>query len=155
MESGGIIRGIEGMRSLHILILTVVLGLVLQGCFIFTGLALINTLRDINTTLNLVYTSIHTIRAILDEGKDIKRAAEEGTLVATLADRIPTLVRGMVEESVRQRIGILSLDLKGAALDLTAKSLAEDLTGARKACDNMTKIYDEFVALTDELSEIG
>jgi hypothetical protein len=142
------------MRLRRILCLTLVLALLLHACMVLGGLALIHTVRDINDVLDLIFTSMRTIRTILHEGKEIQGAAKEGGLIAALADRIPTLVREGVEESVRQRIGNLSGDMKGAALDLRAKSLAEDHTGARRAYSNLLKIYDEFLDLCDELLEV-
>ncbi len=141
-------------KSFRIWIATAAAGLLLQGCFILAGYALIRTASDIISILNTVNDTMSRIRVILDEAKEIKRASEEGRLIATLCERIPSLVRDQVEKPVRQEIEKFSGDLRAAALDLAGKSLAEDLIGANKAYNNMVNVYNEFAAFMNDLTAV-
>lgn len=51
--------------------------------------------------------------AILSEGEDLKRAAEDGQLISTLAEKIPALIVRQVEKKTRVKIETLSGDLRG------------------------------------------
>jgi len=141
-------------KSFRIWVAAAAAGLLLQGCFILAGYALIRTASDIISILNRVNDTMERIRVILDEGKEIKRAQEEGRLIATLCERIPSLIRDQVEKPVRREIEKFSGDLRAAAFDLAGESLAEDLIGANKAYDNMVNVYNEFAAYMNDLTAV-
>lgn len=141
-------------KSFRIWVAAASAGLLLQGCFILAGYALIRTASDIISILNTVNNTMERIRVILDEGKEIKRASKEGRLIATLSKRIPNLIRDQVEKPVRREIEKFSGNLRAAALDLAVKSLAEDLIGANKAYNNMANVYNEFAAYMNDLTVV-
>lgn len=127
--------------------------LLLQSCAVYVAYGLYRTISDINATLTLVDTSITRIQGVLNEGKNLKRAAEDGKLISTLAEKIPSLIQKDVALETKEKIVKLSGDLKSSSDDFTEKATAEDLPGAKKAYNDMTTTYDSFSGLMDELSD--
>jgi hypothetical protein len=114
---------------------------------------LYRTIRDINDILSLVNNSIVKICMVLEEGKELKRAAEDGKLISTLADKIPSLIQNEVIGATKEKIKMLSANLKISSLDFTKNAIAEDLAGAKKAYNDMAATYNEFTGLMTDLSE--
>ena len=141
------------MKSINKSLVLLIAGLFLHSCAVYVAYGLYRTVRDINDTLGLVNNSIVKIRSVLDTGKDLKRAAEDGRLVGTLADKIPSLVLDEVALETREKIKTLSGNLKLSSVDFVQNAVAEELTGAKKAYNEMTGTYNEFTGLMSDLSE--
>jgi hypothetical protein len=114
---------------------------------------LYRTLSDINDTLTLVNHSMTRIQMILNEGKELKRAAEDGRLVGTLAEKIPSLIQNEVVHETKEKIKTLSGNLKLSSEDFVQSAVAEELAGAKKAYNDMAGTYNEFTGLMSDLSE--
>jgi len=136
-------------KSLSVLLLV----LLLNGCAVYAVYGLYRTVNDITQTLTQVDDSINRIQGILNEGKELKRAAEDGKLITTLAEKIPTLIQKEVERRTKEKIETLSLALKVSSIVFTKTALAEDLPGAKEAYGEMSDTYNEFTGLMDELSD--
>jgi hypothetical protein len=128
-------------------------GIFLHSCVVVMAYGLYRTIRDINDILSLVNNSIVKICMVLEEGKELKRAAEDGKLVGTLADKIPSLIQNEVIDATKEKIKMLSANLKIFSLDFTKNAIAEDLAGAKKAYNDMVGTYNEFTGLMTDLSE--
>jgi hypothetical protein len=126
--------------------------LFLQSCFLYAAYGIYRTIKDINGALTTVNSSMTKIQSVLKEGKDLKRAAADGQLISTLADKIPTLIQGKVEQATKDKINNLSGNLKAASLDFTKNAAAENLAGANQAYNNMATTYNQFTNLMTELS---
>jgi hypothetical protein len=90
---------------------------------------------------------------VLDEGKELRRASEDGRLVGTLAERIPSLIQNEVEQATREKIETLSGNLRLSAVAFTKNAAAEELTCAKKSYNEMAGTYNEFTGLMNDLSE--
>ncbi len=148
---------VSSMQSIHksfrqSLALLITL-LFLQSCAVYVAYGLYRTITDINASLTLVDNSILRIQGILNEGKNLKRAAEDGKLISTLAEKIPSLIQNDVTLATREKIVKLSSDLKLSSDDFTKNATAEDLPGAKKAYNDMTTTYDSFTGLMNDLSD--
>jgi hypothetical protein len=126
----------------------------MQSCAVYAVYGVYRTIRDINTLLVTVNGSITNIRTILDEGKDLKRAAEDGKLISVLAEKIPTLIKNQVEKETKVKIDTLSGDLKGAALALVKGAAAENLNEAVGAYNTMVNTYNQLNDLTNDMTPI-
>lgn len=124
-----------------------------QGCAALVVYDLFQTVNDINRTLTQVDSSIARIQGILQEGKELKRAADDGRLITTLAEKIPTLIQKEVERRTQEKIETLALALKVSSIVFTASAQDEDLPGAEKAYGEMTETYNSFTDLMGELSD--
>lgn len=100
----------------------------------------------------MVSDAMTNIRTVLKEGKDIKRAAKDGKLISSLADRIPTLIQSQVERAAKNRINALSGDLKLASLAFTRYAEAENLAGANRSYNVMADTVNRFSELMTDLS---
>ena len=127
--------------------------LLLHGCAVYMAYGLYRTIQDINQTLTLVDGSIGRIQMIVNEGKDLKRAAADGKLISTLAEKIPTLIQKEVELATKEKIETLSLALKLSSLAFTKNATEENLSGATKSYNEMAATYNKFTGLMDELSD--
>lgn len=125
----------------------------LHGCAVYAVYGLYQTVTEINQTLTLVNNSITKIHSVLDEGKDLNRAVEDGKLISTLAEKIPSLIQNEVELATKEKITTLSNGLKLSSLDFTKNAEAGDLLGAKKSYNTMTSIYNEFTDLMGDLSD--
>ena len=115
--------------------------------------ALIQTVRDINNTLDAANNSITRIGLVLDEGKQIKQAADDGRLLTTLAEKIPALVRNQVEQPVREEVGKLATNLKVTSTELTKKLLCDDIVGSKNAYANVIRSYNDLVDFANSYNE--
>ncbi|TKB23260.1 hypothetical protein FCL47_23155 [Desulfopila sp. IMCC35006] len=138
------------VRKYLVLLLTMLL---LQSCAVYVAYGLYRTVTDINATLTLVDKSITNIQGVLSEGKNLKRAAADGKLISTLAEKIPSLIQKDVALATKEKIVKLSGDLKFSSDDFTNKATAEDLPGAKKAYNDMTTTYGSFTDLMNDLSD--
>ena len=127
--------------------------LTLQSCFFYAAYGVYQTIRDINSALAAVNNTMTNIRTVLADGKDLKRAAEDGKLISSLAEKIPTLIQDQVERKVTDKINTLSGALKLSSLDFTKNAVAENLTGARHAYNDMADTYNRFADLMSEMDE--
>lgn len=126
---------------------------VLQGCAVYAVYGLYQTVSEINTTLTRVDSSIARIERVLKEGKDLHRAAEDGELITTLAEKIPTLIQQEVEIATKEKITALAGDLSLASRLFTTTANEENLPGAQQAFADITATSDTFSNLMTELSE--
>jgi hypothetical protein len=140
------------MKSRAIPFISLVAIILLQGCAALVVYDLYRTVSDINQTLTQVDSSIQRIQGVLKEGKELKRAADDGRLITTLAEKIPTLVQKEVERQTQKKIETLSLALKVSSIVFTTSAEKEDLPGAEKAYGEMTDTYNSFSDLMGELS---
>jgi hypothetical protein len=127
--------------------------LFLHGCAVYVAYGLYRTVMDINETLTLVDSSLIRIQGILNEGKNLRRAAEDGKLISTLAEKIPSYIQDEVEIVTKEKITTLSDALKLSSLDFTESAKEEDLPGATKAFNDMSSTYNDFTDLMDDLSD--
>jgi hypothetical protein len=123
----------------------------LQSCAIYAVYGTLQAINHINNVLNMVCTSMNTIHTILSEGTNIKRAARDGELIRTLADRIPGLVAGHFEQAVAEKINLFSGDLKTTAIAFTQHAVDENLAGARQSYNTLSTVYNRFSDLLVEL----
>lgn len=141
------------MQSTHKYLVLLLTMLFLQGCAVYAAYGLYRTITDISATLTRIDNSIVRIQKVLDEGKNLKRAADDGTFISTLAEKIPSLIQNEVELVVKEKIENLSSALSLSSLDFTKNALAEDLSGARKAYDEMSDIFAKFTDLMSDLTD--
>ena len=127
--------------------------LLLQSCFFYAAYGILRTIQDINMLLRTVHSSMTSIQTILKEGNDLQRAAKDGKLISTLAEKIPGLIRGQVEKAVSDKIGLLSGDLKTSALNLTKHAVDENLKEAYQSYNEMADTYNKFTELMTDLSQ--
>lgn len=139
--------------NVHRYLLLFVGVLLLHGCAVYGVYGLYKTVTDINTTLTQVDNSINRIQRIVHEGRELHRAAEDGKLITTLAERIPTLIQNEVEIATKEKIASLSGDLKMASILFTKSAEEENLPAATKAFDEMNTTSDKFADLMSELSD--
>jgi hypothetical protein len=88
----------------------------------------------------------------MNEGENLKQAVDDGTLISSLAEKIPSLIQSEVERVTRDKIEQLSGDLTLSSLDFTQNALVENLSGARKAYDDMAATFNRFTGLMNDLS---
>jgi len=127
--------------------------MLLQSCIFYAAYGILRTIQDINMLLRTVHSSMTTIQTVLKEGTDLKRAAKDGRLISTLAEKIPGLIRGQVEKAVSDKIGLLSGDLKTSALNLTKHAVDENLKEAYQAYNEMADTYNKFTELMADLAQ--
>lgn len=133
--------------------LIVLSAILLQSCFLYAVYGVYRTIQDINNILTLVNTSLVRISTVVNEGKNLKRAADDGTLIASLAEEIPKLIKVEVERRINEKINGLSADLKLSALEFTRNAVEENLAGAKKAYNEMAETYNRFGDLLDEMGQ--
>jgi hypothetical protein len=141
------------MKSIYLRPLLLAGMLLLHGCAVYAVYCLYKTVTEINQTLTAVHSSITRIQGVLDEGENLNRAAEDGRLISTLAEKIPTLIHNEVEVATKEKITALSDDLQLSSLDFTKHAVAEDLLGAKKSYNEMSATYNKFTDLMDDLSD--
>jgi hypothetical protein len=141
------------MKRVVKLILPLVGVFLLQSCFLYAVYGLYRTVQDINYVLTMVNTSLTRIRTVVNEGKDLNRAAKDGTLITSLAEKIPTLVQKEVSRAFNEKINLLSHDLKLSSLDFTRNAVAENLLGATKAYNDMAGTFNRFGDLMSEMDQ--
>ena len=141
------------MQSTHKYLVLLITMLFLQSCAVYAAYGLYRTVTDISATLTRIDNSIVRIQQVLDEGKNLKRAADDGTFISTLAEKIPSLIQNEVELVAKEKIEKLSSALSLSSLDFTKNALAEDLSGARKAYDEMSDIFAKFTGLMSDLTD--
>ena len=127
--------------------------LLLQSCALYAAYGIYRTVKDINGTLTMVSSSITRIQGVIKEGKDLKRAAEDGKLIATLSEKIPSMIQKQVEQATKDKIQLFSGDLKTASLDLAKNAIKEDLTATTQSYNNMVNVYNQFSGLMNSLEE--
>ena len=132
--------------------LIVLSAILLQSCFLYAVYGVYRTIQDINNVLTLVNTSLLRINTVINEGRDLKRVAKDGTLIVSLAEEIPKLIQVEVEKRIKEKINRLSADLKLSALEFTRNAIEENLSGAKKAYNEMAETYNGFGELLDEMS---
>lgn len=137
-------------RKYLVLLITMVF---LQSCAVYVAYGLYRTVTDINATLTLVDKSITNIQGVLNEGKNLKRAAADGKLISSLAEKMPSLIQKDVALATKEKIVKLSGELKLSSDSFTDKATAEDLPGAKKAYNEMTTTYSSFTGLMNDLSD--
>lgn len=140
------------MKILKFFSLTIIGGFFLASCALLGAYALVQTVRDINNTLTAANNSITRIGQVLDEGKNIKRAAEDGRLLTTLAAKIPALVRDQVEQPVREEVGKLAANLRASSEGLSKMLSCEDMVGSKKAYNDVIRNYNDLVDFADRYS---
>jgi hypothetical protein len=141
------------MKVIRKCLILLVCALFLQSCFFYAAYGVYRTIRDINSALAMVNNAMTNVRTVLAEGKELKRAAEDGKLITSLAEKIPTLIQNQVEQAAANKINALSGDLKLSSIDFTQNAVAENLTGARHAYNDMAGTYNRFADLMSDLSE--
>ncbi|GAB6193657.1 hypothetical protein [Desulfocastanea catecholica] len=141
------------MQSFHKCVFLLMAVLFLHGCAVYVAYGLYRTVMDINQTLTLVDNSLIRIQGVLNEGKNLRRAAEDGKLISTLAEKIPSHIQDEVELVTKEKIATLSGALKLSSLDFTESAQEEDLPGATKAFNDMSATYNDFTDLMNELSD--
>ena len=141
------------MKTIQKYIILFVCALFLQSCFFYAAYGVYQTIRDINSALFMVNNAMNNIRTVLTEGKALKQAAEDGRLITSLAEKIPSLIQDQVERAVSDKINVLSGDLKLSSIDFTKNAVAEDLVAARRAYNDMADTYNRFADLMSDLSE--
>ncbi len=141
------------MKLFQKYLVVIVCALFLQSCFFYAAYGVYRTIRDINSALSVVNNTMTNIRTVLEEGKDLKRAAEDGRLISSLADKIPTLIQDQVERKVQDKINILSGELKTSAIDFTRNAVAENLIDARRSYNDMADTYNRFADLMSDMSD--
>ena len=141
------------MRVLKLLSLSIIGGLFLESCALLAAYALIQTVRDINNMLDTANSSITRIGRILDEGKEIEKAADDGNLLTALAEEIPALVRDQVEQPIREEVGKLATNLKETSTALTKMLLCEDIVGSKNAYANVIRSYNDLVDFANSYNE--
>ena len=141
------------MNFLRRCFILLVCAIFLNSCFFYAAYGVYRTIQDINGALSMVSNAMTDIRTVLKEGKDIKRAAKDGKLISSLADRIPTLIQSQVERAARSKINALSSDLKLASLALTRCAEAENLVGANRSYNDMADTVNRFSGLMTDLSQ--
>ncbi len=124
-----------------------------QGCAVYAVYGVYKTVTEINTALTQVDSSMNRIQRVLNEGKDLHRAAEDGKLITTLAEKIPTLIQKEVERAAQEKIRNLSGALRVSSMLFTKNAKEENLNGANKAFNDMTTTTNEFANFMNELSE--
>ena len=139
-------------RSNHLCFALLLTLFFLQSCVVYTAYGLYRTITDINATLTLINTSIVRIQGVVNEGENLKQAVDDGTLISSLAEKIPSLIQSEVERVTREKIELLSGDLALSSLDFTQNALVENLSGARKAYDDMAATFNRFTGLMNDLS---
>jgi hypothetical protein len=127
--------------------------LLLPACFFYAAYGVLRTIQDISMILRTINSSMTNIQTVMKEGKDLKRAADDGKLVATLAEKIPGLIRNQVEKAVSDKINLLSGDLKTSALNFSKHAVEENLKGAHQSYNEMADSYNRLTDLMTELSE--
>jgi hypothetical protein len=127
--------------------------LLLQSCFFYAAYGILRTINDINYILRTINTSMTTIQTVMKEGKDLKRAAKDGQLVATMAEKIPGLIRKQVDKAVNEKINLLSGDLRTSALNFTKHAIKENLKEAHQSYNQMVDTYNRFTDLMTDLSQ--
>jgi hypothetical protein len=125
----------------------------LQSCFLYAVYGIYRTVQDINNVLTLVNSSLTRIQTVVNEGKDLKRAAKDGTLIASLAEKIPNLVQKEVNRAFNEKINGLSKDLKLSSLDFSRNAEAENLAGATKSFNDMANTFNRFGDLMTEMDQ--
>jgi hypothetical protein len=129
------------------------LALSLQSCFVYAAYGVYRTIRDINGALVMINSSLGNIRTVVSEGKELKRAAEDGRLIGSLAQKIPTLIQEQVEGKVKEEIHTLSGNLHASALDFARNAEVENLAEAKHAYNEMADTYNRFADLLSEMSD--
>lgn len=141
------------MKGIYNKLFPIVFLLFLQSCALYAVYGTLQTINNINNVLNMVCTSMNTIHAIINEGTNLKRAAEDGKLISTLAERIPSLIVEPIEQAVKEKIHMLSDDLKTSAINFTQNALEENLPGAIEAYNRMSDTYNRFSDLMVDLEQ--
>jgi ABC-type xylose transport system permease subunit len=124
-----------------------------QGCAVYAVYGVYKTVTEVNTALTQVDSSINRIQRVLNEGKELHRAAEDGKLITTLAEKIPTLIQKEVELAAQEKIRTLSGALRLSSILFTQNAEQENLKGANKAFNDMTTTANEFTNFINELSD--
>ena len=141
------------MKKIYKSLVVLTAALFIQSCFLFAVYGTLRTINDVIRVLNTVNSSMTTIRTVLDEGQNLKRAAEDGRQISYLAERIPGMVKNRFEKAVTDKIDLLSGDLKTTAVALTKHALEENLGEAIKTYNNMNRTYNEFSDLMNDLAQ--
>jgi|GEM_PF-3460244 len=141
------------MKGIYNKLFPFVFFLFLQSCALYAVYGTLQTINNVNNVLNMVCTSMNTIHAIISEGTNLKRAAEDGKLISTLAERIPSLIVEPIEQAVKEKIHMLSDDLKTSAINFTQNALEENLPGAIEAYNRMSDTYNRFSDLMVDLEQ--
>ena len=139
------------MKGIYNKLFTIAFSLLLQSCALYAVYGTLQTINNTNNVLNMVNTSMNRSHAIVSEGTNLKRAAEDGKLISTLAERIPSLIVEPLEQAVMDKIHMFSGDLKTSAINFTRNALEENLTGAMQAYNIMTDTYNRFSDLMVDL----
>jgi predicted PurR-regulated permease PerM len=124
-----------------------------HGCAVYAVYGVYKTVTEVNTALTQVDSSINRIQRVLSEGKELHRAAEDGKLITTLAEKIPTLIQNEVEHAAQEKIKTLSGALRVSSILFTKNAEEENLSGANKAFNDMTTTTNEFANFMNELSD--
>lgn len=141
------------MQSIRKWLIPFLCGILFPSCALYAAYGVYHTVKDINSTLTTINQSMAKVKAVIKEGKDLNRAAEESKLIGTLAERIPAYIRNDVEAGTKEKIKILSGDLNLSAGDLTENLTTENHKGAVKAYNGMSDTYNRFTELMTDLSK--
>jgi len=141
------------MKRLSRVLLLLAVLLFLHGCAVYAVYGVYKTVTEVNTALTQVDSSINRIQRVLSEGKELHRAAEDGKLITTLAEKIPTLIQNEVERAAQEKIKTLSGALQLSSILFTKNAEEENLHGATEAFNDMTTTTNEFADYMNELSD--
>ena len=134
-------------------ILLIAVLMFVHGCAVYAVYGLYKTVTEVNTALTQVDSSINRIQRVLNEGKELHRAAEDGKLITTLAEKIPTLIQDEVELAAQEKIKTLSGALQLSSILFTRNAEEENLNGATKSFNDMKTTANEFADYMNELSD--